>query len=207
MGVEESLAHVPIIPIFINVFTPPLITYKRAYTLGEAIAHGVETAFPEDTKVGFLATGGLSHWPPYWNPIQGGDPPADPFLARMKRYQTEGKEYLKQDPRLFVDFDDYEVEMAKNNEYPLNSAHPLVNFDWDKAFMEKYSAGDSAYMKKLTYREVEEEAGHGGHEILNWVAMLGAMKGAKSKMILYEPVVEWVCGMVYQDFQVNVKLN
>ncbi|KIX00537.1 uncharacterized protein Z518_10677 [Rhinocladiella mackenziei CBS 650.93] len=207
MGVEESLANVPIIPIFINVFTPPLISYRRAYNLGEAVRHGVETAFSEDTRVAFISTGGLSHWPPYWSPIQGGDPPTDPFLQRIKRYQTEGKEYLKQDPRLFVDFDNYEIEMAKKNEYPLNSKHPLVNWDWDRHFMEKYSEGDTEYMKNLTYEEVEEQAGHGGHEVLNWVAMLGAMKGAKSKMLLYEPVVEWICGMVYQDFCITEKLN
>jgi 2,3-dihydroxyphenylpropionate 1,2-dioxygenase len=43
-------------------------------------------------------------------------------------------------------------------------------------------------MKALTYQEVEKEAGHGGHEVLNWVALLGAMRGAKSKLLVYEPV-------------------
>lgn len=207
MGVEQSLADIPLIPIFINVFSPPLIPYRRAYTLGEAVRVGVETAFPAETKVAFIATGGLSHWPPYWSPVQGGDPPSDPFLQRIKRYQTEGKSYLKQDPRLFIDFDDYEIEMAKANEYPLNSKHPLVNAEWDRDFMAKYSAGDVESMKRLTYEEVEEQAGHGGHEVLNWVAMLGAMKGAKSKTLLYEPVIEWICGMVYQDFCVTERLN
>jgi 2,3-dihydroxyphenylpropionate 1,2-dioxygenase len=109
-------------------------------------------------------------------------------MQRMKRYQTEGKEYLKTDPRLFIEFDDYEVEMAKKNEYPLNNHHPLVNEKWDRLFMDKFCAGDSAYMKALTYREVEDEAGHGGHEVLNWVAMLGAMRGQKSRLLVYEPV-------------------
>ncbi|KKY16861.1 putative protocatechuatedioxygenase subunit beta [Phaeomoniella chlamydospora] len=202
MGVEESLKDVAIVPIFINVFTPPLIPYARAYALGEAVRAAVETALPETLRAAFICTGGLSHWPPYWSPVQGGDPPSDPFLQRIKRYQTEGKSYLKQDPKLFVDFDDYEVEMAAKNEYPLNSKHPLVNADWDRKFMDHYSKGDSEWMKNLTYEEVEEEAGHGGHEVLNWVAMMGAMKGAPSKMLLYEPVIEWICGMVYQDFEV-----
>jgi len=86
---------VPIIPVYINVFTPPLIPYKRAYALGEAVAHAVET-LPEDTKVAFLCTGGLSHWPPYWNEVQAS--PDDKFLQRMKQYQTQGKAYLKTDP-------------------------------------------------------------------------------------------------------------
>ena len=176
---------VPIIPVYINVFTPPLIPYKRAYALGEAVAHAVET-LPEDTKVAFLCTGGLSHWPPYWNEVQAS--PDDKFLQRMKQYQTQGKEYLKTDPNLFVEFIDYEVEMAKKNEYPLNNHHPLVNDVWDRVFMEKFCAGDSTWMKELTYQEVEKEAGHGGHEVLNWVALLGAMRGVKSRLLVYEPV-------------------
>jgi 2,3-dihydroxyphenylpropionate 1,2-dioxygenase len=175
----------PIIPIYINVFTPPLISYKRAYTLGEAVANAIDS-LPADTKVAFLCTGGLSHWPPYWNEFQAS--PDDKFMQRMKRFQTEGKEYLKTDPNLFVEFDDYEIEMAKNNEYPLNNHHPLVNDVWDRKFMDKFCGGDSAYMKALTYQEVEKEAGHGGHEVLNWVALLGAMRGAKSKLLVYEPV-------------------
>lgn len=175
----------PIIPIYINVFTPPLISYNRAYTLGEAVANAIDS-LPEDTKVGLLCTGGLSHWPPYWNEMQAS--PDDEFMNRMKRYQTEGKEYLKTDPRLFVEFDDYEVEMAKKNEYPLNNHHPLVNEVWDRMFMDKFCSGDSKYMKALTYKEVEDEAGHGGHEVLNWVALLGAMRGHKSRLLVYEPV-------------------
>jgi 2,3-dihydroxyphenylpropionate 1,2-dioxygenase len=175
----------PIIPIYINVFTPPLISYKRAYTLGEAVANAVDS-LPADTKVALLCTGGLSHWPPYWNEFQAS--PDDKFMQRMKRFQTEGKEYLKTDPNLFVEFDDYEIEMAKKNEYPLNNHHPLVNDVWDRKFMDKFCGGDSTYMKALTYQEVEKKAGHGGHEVLNWVALLGAMRGAKSKLVVYEPV-------------------
>lgn len=190
----------PIIPIFINVFSPPLIPYKRAYALGEAVRNAAE-GLPDDTRVAFLCTGGLSHWPPYWNEIQA--PADDLFLKRMKRFQTEGKKVLLEDPKLFVDFDDYEIEMAKKNEYPLNKAHhPLVNDKWDREFMDHFCSGDSAHMKALTYAEVEEQAGHGGHEVLNWVALLGAMRGAKSKLLIYEPVMEWICGMTYVDFEV-----
>jgi hypothetical protein len=34
----------------------------------------------------------------------------------------EGKTYLKTDPNRFVEFDDYEVEIAKKNEYHLNNS-------------------------------------------------------------------------------------
>lgn len=108
-------------------------------------------------------------------------------------------------PDLFVQFDDYEVEMAAKNEYPLNSKHPLVNDKWDEKFMDYFCSGDSEWLRNLTYDEVEEEAGHGGHEVLNWVALSGAMGGSPAKLLLYEPVIEWICGMTYVDFEVEQK--
>lgn len=103
----------------------------------------------------------LSQWPPYWSPYQAGDPPEDDFLKLMKEYQTVGKSILKRVPDLFVKFDEYEIEMAAKNEYPLNSKHPLVNSEWDQKFMDRFCAGDSKWLSELTYEEVEEEAGHG----------------------------------------------
>ncbi|KAI1080825.1 protocatechuate-dioxygenase subunit beta [Whalleya microplaca] len=201
---EPDLPNVSIIPIFLNVFTPPLMKYSRAYALGEACRVAAES-MPDDLRIAFMCTGGLSHWPPYWNPHQAGDPPSDPFLKIMKEYQTEGKSVLKRHPDLFVKFDEYEVEMAAKNEYPLNSKHPLVNDKWDQLFMDKFCAGDKEWLKALTYEEVEEEAGHGGHEVLNWVALSGAMKASPAKLLLYEPVIEWICGMTYVDFEVAKK--
>ena len=203
---ECDLPNVAIVPIFLNVFTPPLMRYSRAYALGEACRVAAES-LPGDTRVGFICTGGLSHWPPYWSPYQNGDPPQDEFLKLMKEYQTVGKSVLKRVPDLFVQFDAYEVEMAAKNEYPLNSKHPLVNVEWDKKFMDKICGGDSEWLKALTYEEVEEEAGHGGHEVLNWVALSGAMGGKKAKLVLYEPVMEWICGMGYVDWEVVADTN
>ncbi|KAF2661500.1 protocatechuate-dioxygenase subunit beta [Lophiostoma macrostomum CBS 122681] len=197
-----DLPNVSIVPIFLNVFTPPLMKYSRAYALGEACRKAAES-LPDETRIAFLCTGGLSHWPPYWSPTQAGDPPSDPFLQLMKEYQTLGKSVLKKHPDLFVKFDEYEVEMAAKNEYPLNSKHPLVNADWDRKFLDYYCKGDKEWLTSLTYDEVEEEAGHGGHEVLNWVAMSGAMGGSKAKLVLYEPVIEWICGMSYVDFEVE----
>lgn len=206
MGCHETLQNIAIVPIFLNVFTPPLMKYSRAYALGEACRKAA-LSLPDETRVAFLATGGLSHWPPYWSPTQAGDPPADDFLKLMKEFQTDDKSVLKKYPDLFVKFDQYEIEMAKNNEYPLNSKHPLVNEKWDELFLEKYCAGDKKWLCDLTYDEVEEEAGHGGHEVLNWVAMSGAMDGAKAKLLLYEPVVEWICGMSYVDYEVEKRTS
>lgn len=187
---------IPVVPFFTNVFTPPLTTMSRAFALGEAVRRVVE-AYPKELRVALLATGGLSHWPPVWT----SDSPADDeFLQRMKRYQTEGKRVLEEDPTLYEDLCKYEVEMAAKNQYPLNSEHPLINEAWDREIMNAFGQGDVTYLKGLTYDEIEKQGGHGGHEILNWMAVMGAVGGMPATVHGYEPVLEWICGMGYLSY-------
>lgn len=192
---------IPVIPIFINVFTPPLTTMHRAYYLGEAVRKVIE-AYPKDLKVALLATGGLSHWPPVWT---SESPEDDAFLQRMKRYQTEGRQVLEEDPHLYEDLCKYEVRMAAKNQYPLNSDHPLIDAEWDQEIIDAFGRGDVEYLKSLTYEEIEKKGGHGGHEILNWMAVMGAMHGAPANVLGYEPVLEWICGMGYLNYPLQSK--
>jgi 2,3-dihydroxyphenylpropionate 1,2-dioxygenase len=55
--------QIPIIPIFTNVYLPPLPTPKRCADLGAAIADIVKGR-PE--RVAVLASGGMSHYPGTW---------------------------------------------------------------------------------------------------------------------------------------------
>lgn len=187
---------IPIIPVFINVFSPPLISVSRAYAFGEAVRSAIDASHG-DLRVAFLGTGGLSHWPPVWIDTS---PEDDAFLKRMKRFQSRGREVLKDDPNLWVDLGKYEIEMAQRNQYPLNSSHPLVNADWDREFLRALEGGDVGYMRALTFEEVQAKAGHGGLEILTWVAVMGAMRGMTAKIIDYEPVLEWICGMGFAAY-------
>ena len=53
---------VPIVPIMLNTYFPPnQPTPARCFALGEALADGVR-AWPEDIRVAFVASGGLSHF-------------------------------------------------------------------------------------------------------------------------------------------------
>jgi len=176
---------IPLIPVFTNVFSPPLPTMSRVYAFGESVRAAVEAA-PGGKRVAFLATGGLSHWPPIWIPSS---PASDAFLQRMKRFQTEGRPVLIEDPKLLTDLAAYEIEMART------STRPLVNAEWDRKFLDALARGDSDHVRSLTYEEIETEAGHGGHEVLNWAAMMGAMGGRPARVLNYEPVIEWICGM------------
>ncbi|UWU26149.1 extradiol dioxygenase (plasmid) [Rhizobium sp. CB3060] len=185
---------IPVIPIYTNVFSPPLPSMARAYDMGAAVRDIVERELPTGLRVAFLATGGLSHWPPVWTE---GAPEDDQFLQRMKRYQSEGKHVAEEDPTLYSDLAAYEIEMADKMQWPLRHQHPLVNAAWDREIIEAFGRGDTEYLRNCTFESVEEGGGHGGHEILNWMAVMGAMGGSKADVIGYEPVVEWICGMGY----------
>lgn len=184
---------IPVLPLYINVFSPPLPTMRRAYDFGAAVRKVVDS-LPSDLRVAFLATGGLSHWPPVWTE---GAPEDDEFLMRMKKYQTEGRHVAVEDPDLYSDLARYEIEMASKMQWPLRIQHPLVNAHWDREIIEAFAKGDAEKLRAMTYDEVEEGGGHGGHEILNWIAVMGAMGGAPAHIVGYEPVMEWICGMGY----------
>ena len=54
---------IPVIPMFVNVYLPPLPTTQRCMDLGAAIAAVIEER-PE--RVAILASGGMSHYPGTW---------------------------------------------------------------------------------------------------------------------------------------------
>jgi hypothetical protein len=53
---------IPVVPVSINTYYPPnQPTPRRCYRLGQAIRAAVES-FPDDRRVGVIASGGLSHF-------------------------------------------------------------------------------------------------------------------------------------------------
>ncbi len=59
--------NIPVVPIFINTYLPPLPSARRCAALGKAIAEIVATR-PE--RVALLASGGMSHYPGTWKYYQ-----------------------------------------------------------------------------------------------------------------------------------------
>lgn len=60
--------QIPIVPLFVNVYVPPLPQPHRAYQLGRAIA---EIVAERGERIAILASGGMSHYPgteKYGNP-------------------------------------------------------------------------------------------------------------------------------------------
>jgi 2,3-dihydroxyphenylpropionate 1,2-dioxygenase len=73
---------IPVVPIFVNTYLPPLPTAKRCAQLGAAIRDAVESS---SYKVAIIASGGMSHYPGAWKYPQ----PAYDFdwwaIAQMER--------------------------------------------------------------------------------------------------------------------------
>src|SRR5580704_14716403 len=73
---------IPVVPIFVNTYLPPLPTARRCQQLGAAIRSVIENS---DRRVAIIASGGMSHYPGTWKYPQ----PAFDFdwwaIAQMER--------------------------------------------------------------------------------------------------------------------------
>lgn len=69
-----------------------------------------------------------------------------------------------------------------------------INPDFDQRVLDHVARADLAPLLRLTHAEIERDAGNGGQEIRNWMALLGAVPGWKGDVLAYEPVPEWITG-------------
>lgn len=74
-----------------------------------------------------------------------------------------------------------------------------INPEFDRRFLDHVTRGDIDPLVELTEAEIERDAGNGGQEIRNWLALLAAVPGFKSEVVAYEAVPEWItgCGAVW----------
>jgi 2,3-dihydroxyphenylpropionate 1,2-dioxygenase len=179
---------VPVIPIFINVFTPPTPSMARAHDLGMAVASATAT-WPERVLV--IGTGGLSHSPLYWDE---GSPDTE-FFRRMRRFQDGGLDYLAADPGLFTELGEREIALGKAGVTSINQA-------WDREFLAALQAGDAGFVRGLQVDEMTKVAGAGAREALTWAAVMGAMGTSVPDIVGYEPVEPWITGVGFAAYPV-----
>lgn len=172
---------IPVVPIFINCFAPPLPTFRRSYELGCAIREIVKGR-PE--RIAVLASGGLSHWPPII-PDEEGD---EGYNARITELNNFGRRVASKDGPIRMVIMKREIEMAE-------SGRTLINVDWDTEIMKRLADGDAEYLVRLDHEDVHRAAGPGGSEMMMWVALMGVMNDRKGKIVMYEPVKEWMGGV------------
>ena len=173
---------IPVVPIFTNCFIPPLPTFRRAHELGAAVRRVVDRR-PE--RVAFLASGGISHWPPI---VFDHEDDNDPLIARVRQFNILGRKAWERDPTLAMDLITREKEMSA-------SGQELINIEWDREVLDQLARADVDALVKLDHPTIRELGGPGASEMLMWVSLMAAMRDAPGEVVLYEPVVEWMGGV------------
>jgi Catalytic LigB subunit of aromatic ring-opening dioxygenase len=126
---------IPIVPIVVNAFAPPMPSLKRCRHVGAFVREVIER-WPTKKRIAVVGTGGLSHW----------------------------------------------VGLPGTGK---------VNAVFDRWFMDCLVAGkeNEVVDRYPKYEVLEEEAGNGGQEIRDWLAVAAAMPTALQPRILaYEPM-------------------
>ncbi|PLX75500.1 MAG: 3-(2,3-dihydroxyphenyl)propionate dioxygenase [Azoarcus sp.] len=180
-----ALDRYPVIPIMINAVAPPLVSFKRARQLGEALGR---FAGREHERVLFIGSGGLSHNPPIpaiataSDPvvierlIAGRNPTPEARDARQKRTIAAARAFAAGDGVLHA-----------------------LSPEWDRAFMREVQARDWLAIDAYRNDDVSKAAGASTHEAKTWVAAAAAMEAAcaqgwKAEARYYRPIPEWVAG-------------
>ncbi len=172
---------VPIVPVVLNVFAPPLPHVRRCAALGEALGRAIASF--GNRRVAVVASGGLSHrlpWPD-WRAPQSND---DAFLVEAFR---DGR----------INWSDYEV---RRREIVVRATQAggdafRVNSDFDRAFLALIERGSIGEAVAAEGDGVLAQAGNGGQEIRTWIVMTSALNGAPGTVLAYEDVPEWLTGM------------
>lgn len=69
-----------------------------------------------------------------------------------------------------------------------------IDEEFDRWFLGRLAAGDIDAICDVGDEELEM-AGNGAHEIRSWLTAAGAAGGARGRILAYEPVYAWICGM------------
>ncbi|API59835.1 catechol 1,2-dioxygenase [Tardibacter chloracetimidivorans] len=180
---------IPIVPIVVNCFAPPLPSLSRVVAVGHALRDAI-TALGTDKRVAIVATGGLSHRLPFpdWRRPVGED---EEFLARS---WSEGRHDWKQ----------FEVRRREI----VVAARPGTNPAFDRRFLERLEAGTlSSLASELSQPELEAAAGNGGNEIRAWLMLAAAMNDAPGRTLAYSDMPEWLTGMAVAVIEPDEKLE
>ncbi|NUR25042.1 MAG: catechol 1,2-dioxygenase [Catenulispora sp.] len=165
---------VPIVPIVVNVFAPPLPTLRRCADLGAALGRALGDT-PE--RVVVIASGGLSHrlpWPD-WRDPHGAD---EEFMVSA-----------------WLDGRDNWRSYDERRRAIVRAAGPAITPAFDTEFLSLLEAGRAERICALTAEELEERAGNGAQEIRTWLVMAAALGHAPARTISYDPVPDWLTGM------------
>ena len=167
---------VPIVPVVINAFAPPLPTPARCAAVGRAIARAA-ASFPGRRRVVVIGSGGLSHrlpWPDWRDPRDADEE----FM--VEAWLNGRGDWARYDPR---------------RREIIRSAPSVIAPDFDLTFLGLLESGDAAAASRWSTAELGQMAGNGGQEIRTWLAMSAALGDAPARRLCYEPIPDWLTGM------------
>ncbi|WP_406726869.1 catechol 1,2-dioxygenase [Streptomyces sp. GD-15H] len=185
-GITHSLQHlvpaldIPIVPVVINMFAPPLPSLRRCHALGAALRDAIR-GDGQDKRIAVIASGGLSHrlpWPK-WFAAMSDD---DRFLVEA---WLNGR----------TSWNEYEVRRRQI----IRAAAPDINEAFDQWFLRLLETGDLSEVLDRTDEQIEQEAGNGAQELRAWIALAAALTSPAGspagRTLAYGAVPDWLTGM------------
>lgn len=179
-GISHAIQHVlrpglPVVPLIVNCFAPPLPPLARCADLGAALRQ-VLAEDELDRRVVVIASGGLSHQLPFpdWRDPQSDD---DEFLVTSWREGRSGW-----------------TEFEPRRRQIVTSAPPRLNEDFDRNVLAHIADGTVHELVDLD-ADLASIAGNGGHELRNWLVMAAACGWDPGRTLCYSPMPEWLTGM------------
>jgi 2,3-dihydroxyphenylpropionate 1,2-dioxygenase len=166
---------VPVVPIIINMFAPPLPRLERVVALGRALRRAVDS-YGEDLRVAVIASGGLSHalpWPD-WRAPESDD---DEFM--VEAWTNSRENWAEYDPR--------------RREIILK-AEPWLNEEFDEDVLARLEAGQLESLVEYEGR-LAEVAGNGANELRSWLLMASICGFGPGQRLAYSPMPQWLTGM------------
>jgi len=87
---------------------------------------------------------------------------------------------------------------------PGERGHGFIDEAFDHRFLNEMSRGELATLEGYTAAGLGT-AGAGALELLNWIALAGALQGAPGEVLAYEPVVPWATGIGAMFFDTGAR--
>ncbi|MET7331181.1 hypothetical protein [Nonomuraea sp. NPDC005650] len=183
-GITMAMQHltpeldVPVVPLVINAFTPPLPTPGRVRAFGEAVREIVESD-GRDKRVAVIGTGGISHHLPFF----------------LKWWQVEEDQQFLVDA-LFAGRDDETTrKWVAARGAAMRGVEPRVNPEFDREVVRMVVERDWGAISALSFDKIEELGGNGAQEIRNWIFAAAAAGDGRGELIDYVPMQEWHTGL------------
>jgi 2,3-dihydroxyphenylpropionate 1,2-dioxygenase len=167
---------VPIVPVVVNVFAPPLPTMRRCEQLALAMRDAI-AGDGSDKRVVVIGSGGLSHALPFpqW------DAPVSDNDRFMVDAWTNGR-------NRWQEFDPRRREIIR-------ASPPVLNDVFDHEVLALATAGHLHATGSWTTNDIAERGGNGAQETRTWLMAAALCGHIPAQVIVHSAMPEWLTAM------------